>query len=155
MRPPHDRPSAALRSTFIAARLLEALGRMQEAETLFDEVVTGDLREGLHKDALLDLVYIFGFHVRLGAPERAAEVSVRTLHEIDRHDSVVHEQLRSSLRSSSRPRRRSLDERMLQQVDEYLRSHWNIPRLRTGLAPEGRVPASSSSRSAHGRQTTR
>jgi tetratricopeptide (TPR) repeat protein len=95
VRPLHDRPSAALRSTFIAARLLEALGHMREAETLFDEVVTGDLEQGFYKDAVLDLLYVFGFHVRLGSPERAAEASLRTLGEMDRHDSVVHEQLRS------------------------------------------------------------
>jgi tetratricopeptide (TPR) repeat protein len=95
MRPPQVRPSDALRSTFMAARLLEALGHMQEAEALFDEVVTGDLEQGFYKDALLDLLYVFGFHCRLGFPDRGAEASLRTLGEMDRHGSVVHEQLRT------------------------------------------------------------
>jgi tetratricopeptide (TPR) repeat protein len=95
MRPLQDRPSAALRSTFMAARLLEALGHMQEAEALFDEVVTGDLEQGFYKDALLDLLYVFGFHCRLGLPDRGAEASLRTLGEMDRRGSVVHEQLRA------------------------------------------------------------
>lgn len=128
VRPPHARPSAALRSTFIAARILEALGHMQEAEALFDEVVTGDLEQGFYKDALLDLLYIFGFHVRLGSPERAAEVSLRTLGEMDRHDSVVHEQLRSVFaRLTEAARGESLDERMLAEARDYLQAHWKHP----------------------------
>jgi|GEM_PF-1158625 len=145
VRPPHDRPSAALRSTFIAARLLEALGHMQEAETLFDEVVNGDLEQGFYKDGLLDLLYVFGFHVRLGSPERAAEVSLRTLGEMDRHDSVVHEQLRSVFaRLTEAAEGQSLDERMLAQARDYLRSHWKHPApSEPAFAPEGRAPSSS------------
>jgi len=39
------RPNAKLRSTFTAARLLEALGRAQEAERLFEEVIAGGLEQ--------------------------------------------------------------------------------------------------------------
>ncbi|HEX7186100.1 MAG TPA: hypothetical protein VF756_30015 [Thermoanaerobaculia bacterium] len=146
LRPLHDRPSAALRSTFIAARLLEALGHLREAEVLFDEVVTGDLEQGFYKDALLDLLYVFGFHVRLGSPERAAEASLRTLGEMDRHDSAVHEQLRSVFaRLTEAAQGQSLDERMLRQARDYIRSHWKHPApSEPAFTPdEGRAPASS------------
>jgi tetratricopeptide (TPR) repeat protein len=146
LRPLHDRPSAALRSTFIAARILEALGRMREAEALFDEVVSGDLEQGLYKDALLDLLYVFGFHVRLGSPERAAEASLRTLGEMDRHDSAVHEQLRSVFaRLAEAAEGQSLDEQMLAEARDYLRAHWKYPAPREpAFAPhEGRSPAPS------------
>lgn len=128
LRPLHYRPSAKLRSTFTAARLLEALGHMQEAEVLFDEVVTGDLEKGLYKDALLDLLYVFGFHVRLGAPERAADISLRTLGELESHDSAAHEQLRSVwAKLIAAARGQALDERMLRQARDYLRAHWKHP----------------------------
>jgi tetratricopeptide (TPR) repeat protein len=128
MRPLQQRPNAAVRSVFTAARLLEALGHEREAETLFDEALSGDLEVGLHKDALLDLLYIFGFHVRRGQPERAVEFSLRTLAEIERHDTVLHEQLRSVwTRLIEAARAESLDERMLLAAGEYLRAHWKYP----------------------------
>lgn len=147
LRPLQDRPSTALRSTFIAARILEALGHLREAEALFDEVVNGDIEQGLYKDALLDLLYVFGFHVRLGSPERAAEASLRTLGEMDREDSMVHEQLRSVFaRLTEAAQGQSLDERMLRDARDYLRSHWKYPAPREpALTPhEDRAPASSS-----------
>jgi tetratricopeptide (TPR) repeat protein len=151
VRPLHDRPSAALRSTFIAARLLEALGHMREAEALFDEAVTGDLEQGFYKDALLDLLYVFGFHVRLGSPERAAEASVRTLGEMDRHDgSVMHEQLRGVFGGLTEAAQgQSLDERMIAQARDYLRAHWRYPAVSApAFALEGRRPPSPSGKGA-------
>lgn len=128
LRPLHYRPSAMLRSTFTTARLLEVLGHMREAEVLFDEVVTGDLEKGFYKDALLDLLYVFGFHVRLGAPERAADISLRTLGELESHDSAAHEQLRSVwAKLIEAARAQSLDERMLAQARDYLRVYWKHP----------------------------
>jgi tetratricopeptide (TPR) repeat protein len=128
LRPLQRRPNARLRSAFTAARLLECLGRMQEAEVLFDEVVAGDLEQGLYKDALLDLLYVFGFHVRLGSPERAADLSRRTLREIERQDYVVHEQLQSVWEKLIEVARGcSLDDRVLAQARRYLGSHWKHP----------------------------
>jgi tetratricopeptide (TPR) repeat protein len=95
LRPLHHRPGANLKSAFTAGRLLEALGKMREAEILFEEAVGGALRRGLYKDALLDLLYVFGFHVRHGKTERAAEVSLDALGEMERESAAVHEQLRA------------------------------------------------------------
>jgi len=79
LRPLQQRSDARHRSTFTAARLLEAFGRMKEAEILFEGALFSELHDGLHKEALLDLVYIVGFHNRCGAPERAEEIARHTL----------------------------------------------------------------------------
>jgi tetratricopeptide (TPR) repeat protein len=128
LRPLHQWPSAKLRSTFTSARLLEAHGRAQEAEALFEEAVTGDMEQGFYKDALLDLLYAFGFHVRLGSPERAADLSLRTLGEMERESSVVHEQLRlvwTQLIDAARSE--ALDDRMLAEAHAYLQAYWKHP----------------------------
>ncbi len=93
----HVRPNADLRSNFIAARLLEGIGYTQHAEVLFDAVVSDALDRGLIKDAVLDLFYIFGFHVRLGSIDHAAGLGQRVLDELDRRGVPVHEQLRLTL----------------------------------------------------------
>jgi tetratricopeptide (TPR) repeat protein len=145
LRPLHHRPSAKLRSTFVAGRLLDALGRVREAEALFDEVVTGDLERGLYKDALLDLLYVFGFHVRHGTPERAADLSLRTLGEMERENAAVHEQLRSVwAQLIAAARGQTLDERLLRQARDYLRVHWKYPAPTEPLfAQEERAPSAS------------
>jgi tetratricopeptide (TPR) repeat protein len=126
LRPLHDRPSAALRSTFIAARLLESLGHLQEAEALFDAVVADELDQGHFKDAVLDLVYIFGFHLRLGSSDRAADFGLRALRELDRRDAPANEQCRSVLAQLIEAARgQCLDEGRLRSAREYLRIEWN------------------------------
>jgi tetratricopeptide (TPR) repeat protein len=122
----NDRPSAALRSTFFAARLLEALGQVQEAEALFDAVVADELDRGHFKDAALDLVYTLGFHLRLGSPDRAADLGLRALGELDRSESPANEQCRSVLaKLIDAARGQCLDEGMLRSAREYLRAQWN------------------------------
>jgi tetratricopeptide (TPR) repeat protein len=128
MRPLQQRPNGSIRSTFTAARLLELLGYQQEAEILFIEALTGDLEAGLHRDALLDLLYIFGSHARRGDPERAAELSLRTLREIERQNTVLHDQLRSVwTKLINAARTEALDENMLLAAGEYFRAHWKYP----------------------------
>ncbi len=128
LRPLHPRPSANLRSAFTAGRLLEALGRVREAEALFEEAVAGDLERGLYKDALLDLLYVFGFHVRQGSSERAAEVSLAALGEMEREGSAVHQQLRSVWTQLIEAAREGfLDEGMLAEAHAYLLVHWRHP----------------------------
>ena len=145
LRPLHHRPSAKLRSTFVAGRILEALGRVREAGALFDEVVTGDLERGLYKDALLDLLYVFGFRVRHGTPEQAADLSLRTLGEMERENAAVHEQLRSVwMQLIEAARGQALNERMLRQARDYLRAHWKYPAPTEPLfVQEERTPAAS------------
>ena len=144
LRPLHYRSNTKLRSTFTSARVLEALGSMPEAGTLFEEVVEGDLERGFYKDTFLDLLYVFGFHVRHGLPERAADMCQRTFAEIDRHDSVVHEQLRTVWEKLiEAARAQSLDEGMLAQARDYFRTHWKYPASTEPVfAAQGRTPDS-------------
>jgi tetratricopeptide (TPR) repeat protein len=126
LRPPNDGPRAGLRASFLAARLLESLGHAEEAEALFDAVVVDELDQGRFNDAVLDLVYIFGFHLRRGSPERAADLGVRAIAELDRHGAGVNEECRSVLvQLIDSAQGRSLDEGMLRAAREYLRVEWN------------------------------
>jgi tetratricopeptide (TPR) repeat protein len=144
LRPLHDRPSAALRSTFLAARLLESLGHAEEAETLFESVVAEELDREHFKDAVLDLVYIFGFYLRLGSPGRAADLGLRALRELESHDAPANEECRSLLaRLIDAAREQALDEGMLRSARKYLRVEWNraLPAEPKPAGGRERVPA--------------
>jgi tetratricopeptide (TPR) repeat protein len=142
MRPLQQRPDGGVRSVFTAARLLEALGRMSEAETLFGEALAGDLEQGYEKHILLDLLYVFAFHVRRGRPERAAELCLETLAELERQDTLLHEQLRAVfLRLIEAAREEVLSEKMIEEVTEYLRAHWRYPAPAAPVLTSGKPTA--------------
>ncbi len=144
LRPLHDRPSAALRSAFLAARLLEALGHAEAAEALFESVVAEELDREHFKDAVLDLVYIFGFHLRFGSRDRAADLGQRALRELESHGAPTNEECRSLLaRLIDAAREESLGEGMLRAAREYLRVEWTRARpAEPNVASGGeRVPA--------------
>ena len=142
MRPLQQRPDAGVRSIFTAARLLEALGRTSEAETLFGEALAGDLEQAYDKHTLLDLLYVFAFHVRCGRPERAAKLCLETLAEIERHDTALHEQLRAVfLRLIAAAREKVLSERTIEEVTDYLRAHWRYPAPAAPVLTCGDPPA--------------
>jgi tetratricopeptide (TPR) repeat protein len=128
LRPLQQRPDSGVRAVFTAARLLEALGRMSEAEILFDEALAGDLEQGYDKHILLDLLYVFAFHVRSGRPERAAKLCLETLSQIERQDTVLHAQLRAAfVQLIKAAREDGLSEQMVEEATEYLRAHWRYP----------------------------
>ncbi len=140
--------NGGVRSIFTAARLLEILGRPSEAEILFGEALAGDLEQGFDKHILLDLLYIFAFHVRSGRPERGAELCLETLAEIERQDTVLHGQLRAVfLRLIELARGEGLGDRIVEEVAEYLRAHWRYPApaapefIATSAAPQSRGSA--------------
>src|SRR6202521_2153191 len=144
LRPLHDWPTAALRSTFLAARLLESLGHAEAAEALFESVVAEELDREHFKDAVLDLVYIFGFHLRLGSPDLAADLGLRALRELESHDAPTNEECRSLLaRLIDAARGQSLDGGMLRAAREYLRVEWNraLPAKPNPASGGERVPA--------------
>ncbi|HSS47562.1 MAG TPA: hypothetical protein VLX28_01325 [Thermoanaerobaculia bacterium] len=127
LRDAQARPDAKLRSTFTAARLLEALGHPQEAELLFEEVIAGDLDLENYHAAILDFLYLFGFHIRAGSPEKAAEVSRRALVQLELLE-LGHDQLRAAwtqLRDAAE--RQTLTSQSLALARSYLRVYWKHP----------------------------
>src|SRR5262249_1708432 len=94
LRSGHARPDAERRSNFTAARLLEALGRLNQAEELFGAVIADGFERESYRAAFLDLLYLFGLHIRQGAIEKAVQVCRAALTQLDLLD-LGHEQLRS------------------------------------------------------------
>jgi tetratricopeptide (TPR) repeat protein len=121
------RPDAQQRSTFTAARLLEALGRAQEAERLFEEVIAGDFHSENYHTAFLDFLYLFGFHIRAGSAEKAVKVSRRALAQLDLLQ-LGHDQLRAAwtqLRDAAG--QQALTRQSLAMARTYLQVHWKHP----------------------------
>jgi tetratricopeptide (TPR) repeat protein len=121
------RPNAKLTNTFTAARLLEALGRAKEAERLFEEIIAGCLEREWYKDAFLNFLYLFGFHIRAGAAEKAVDVCRRALAQLDLLE-LGHDQLRvvwTQLKEAAE--RQALTRQSLAMARAYLRVHWKHP----------------------------
>ncbi len=127
-------PFIQLRRRFNAARILEHLGRPQRAEILFQEVIAGDLEHGLVKDFFLDLVYLFGFHLRKGQTAEAIAVCRRAGQELSLLDD--EEGSGESAREQMRMVWRSLEEEVKKgNVDlgattvlrNYIKAHWRTP----------------------------
>jgi tetratricopeptide (TPR) repeat protein len=127
-------PFIQLRSRFTSARILEHLGRLQRAESLFQEVIAGDLEHGLMKDFFLDLVYLFGFHLRRGQSSAAIAVCRRASQEL----SLLDDEAGSgeSARDQMRMVWRGLEEEVKKgNVDlgatavlrNYIMAHWRTP----------------------------
>jgi tetratricopeptide (TPR) repeat protein len=94
LRTGSPRPDAVRRSDFTAARLLEALGHFKEAERLFDGVIADAFEHEAYREAFLDLLYLFGLHIRRGETGRAAGLCRFAVSQLERLE-VGHEQLRT------------------------------------------------------------
>jgi tetratricopeptide (TPR) repeat protein len=116
-----------IRGKFTGARLLNALGYSPQAERLFDEVVDRDIEHELYKDAFLDLLYLYGHHVKAGNLEKAARVCQRALTDPSLAEAS-HDQLRdlwSNLLEAARHQAVSPDR--LKDLRQYLNTHWKHP----------------------------
>ena len=127
-------PYIQLRRRYTAARILEHLGRTKRAEILLQDVVAGDLEHGLVKDFFLDLVYLFGFHLRRGQSADAIEVCRRARRELS---------LLGDEEGSSEPARdqmqmvwSKLEEEVKKEniglgattvLRNYIKTHWRFP----------------------------
>jgi len=127
-------PYMQLRGRFAAARLLEHLGRSQQAIGLFDEVIAGDLEHGFMKDFFLDLVYLFGFHLRRGNSSDAIAVCRRAGHELslleDEEGSgeSAREQMQSVWRSlEGEVKKGTVDLGATIVLRNYIKAHWRTP----------------------------
>jgi tetratricopeptide (TPR) repeat protein len=116
-----------VRGMFTCARLLDALGYRPQAEQVFDEVVGRDIEHELYKDAFLDLLYLYGHHVKAGNLEKATRVCQRALTDPSLAEAS-HDQLRdlwSNLLEAARHQAVSPDR--LKDLRQYLNTHWKHP----------------------------
>lgn len=127
-------PFIQLRRRFNAARLLEHLGQPRRAETLFQEVVAGDLEHGLVKDFFLDLVYLFGFYLRRGQTAEAIAVCRRASQELSLLDNeegsaeIARDQMRTVWRNlEGEVKRGGVDLGATSVLRNYIKAHWRTP----------------------------
>jgi tetratricopeptide (TPR) repeat protein len=116
-----------VRGKFTCARLLDALGLRPQAERLFDEVVDRDIEHELYKDAFLDLLYLYGHHVKSGDLEKAARVCRRALTDAAL-SQVAHEQLQTLwTQLLEAAQRQAISQDLLRDLRQYLSLHWKHP----------------------------
>jgi tetratricopeptide (TPR) repeat protein len=127
LRGGHARADAGLKSNFTAARLLEALGYIGEAEKLFNSVIAEAFDREAYREAFLDILYVFGFHVRSGATEKAVALCRFAIDRLDFFD-LGHEQLRTVWRElMDAAGRRAITLQSLAEVRGFLAMHWKKP----------------------------
>jgi tetratricopeptide (TPR) repeat protein len=116
-----------IRGMFTSARLLDAFEHKPQAERLFDEVVDSDIEHELYKDAFLDLLYLYGRHVKSGEAEKAMRVCRRALTDASL-SAVAHDELRdvwTELLEAAQ--NQAIGEDELKDVRQYLNVHWKHP----------------------------
>jgi tetratricopeptide (TPR) repeat protein len=133
----HDQfhePFVQLRRQFNAARILEHLGRFQRAESLFQEVIAGDLEHGLLRDCFLDLAYLFGFYLRRNQPQEAIAVCRRAAQELsllddeDRSGRAARDQMQEVWRGlEEEVRRGGVQLGAPDVLRRYIKAHWKFP----------------------------
>lgn len=123
----NPRARMRIRGRFIGAKLLDAIGFRQQAERLFDEVVNGDVEHELYKDAFLDLLYLYEFHMQAGDLEKAARVCRRALTD-SALSAVAHEQLQALwTQLLDAAQRQAISQDLLRDLRRYLSVHWKHP----------------------------
>ncbi len=127
-------PYIQVRRRFTAARILEQLGRMKKAETLFQAVIADELEHGLVKDFFLDLVYLFGFYLRSGrtvdaiAVCRHASDELPLLEDEEGSSEPAREQMRMVWRRlEEEVRKGNVDLGATKVLRNYVRTHWRFP----------------------------
>jgi len=127
-------PFIQLRRRYTEARIMESLGRPQKAETLFQEVIAGDLEHGLEKDFYLDLVYLLGFYLRRGQSSEAIAVCRRAVQELSLMEDEeglgqpAREQMRAVWCSlEEEVRRGTVDLGAPAVLRNYIKAHWRTP----------------------------
>jgi tetratricopeptide (TPR) repeat protein len=129
-------PFIQLRRRFNAGRILEHLGRPRKAESLFQEVIAGDLEHGLVKNFFMDLVYLFGFYLRRGQSSDAIAVCRRASQELSLLDDeegsgeTAREQMRTVWHSlEEEVRKGTLDLGATTVLKTYIKAHWRTPAI--------------------------
>jgi tetratricopeptide (TPR) repeat protein len=127
-------PFIQLRRRFNAGRILEHLGRPRKAESLFQEVIAGDLEHGLVKNFFMDLVYLFGFYLRRGQSSDAIAVCRRAGQELSLLDDeegsgeTARDQMRMVWHSlEEEVRKGTIDLGATTVLRNYIKVHWRTP----------------------------
>lgn len=131
-----------VRARWIGARLLDALGYKQQAGRLFDEVVESDIEHELYKDAFLDLLYLYGRHVKEGDLDKAAYVCRRALTD-SALAAIAHEQMRdlwTELLEAAQ--RQAISQELLKDLRQYVNVHWKHPAATPPVVPTAARPQS-------------
>jgi len=116
-----------IRGRFTCAQLLNAFGSKQQAERLFNEVVESDIEHELYKDAFLDLLYLYGHHMKSGDLEKAARVCQRALTD-PALSGVAHEQLHTLwAQLLEAAQSHAISQELLRDLRQYLNVHWKHP----------------------------
>lgn len=116
-----------IRGRFTGAKLLDALGYKQPAERLYDEVVDREIEHELYKEAFLDLLYLYGRHVKAGEIEKAARVCRRALTDASL-SAVAHDQMRTVWeRLLAATGHHAIGQEVLSDLRRYLNVHWKHP----------------------------
>ena len=98
---------------------------------MFQDVVAADLELSLYKDAFLDLLYVFGMHLREGELQKARAICERALTQPELAE-FSHEQMRAVwtlLRDNVQRLVVATD--LLGEVRKYLAVHWRRPASET------------------------
>jgi len=123
----HETGRMRIRRDFVGARLLHAFGYRKEAERAFRDVVTADLELSLYKDAFLDLLYVFGMHVREGELQKAEAICEHALTQPELAE-FSHEQMRTVwMLLLENVQRLAVATDLLGEVRTYLAAHWRRP----------------------------
>lgn len=120
-------PRMQIRGRFTGAKVLDALGYKQPAERLYEEVVDREIEQELYKEAFLDLLYLYGRHMKAGEIEKAARVCRRALTD-PLLSAVAHDQMREVWeRLLNATGRQAVGHEVLSRVRQYLGAHWKRP----------------------------
>ncbi len=113
---------------------MEHLGRPQRAESLFQEVIAGDLEHGLVKNFFLDLVYLLGFYLRRGQSAEAIAVCRRASQELSLLDDeegsgeLARDQMRMVWRRlEEEVKRGNIELGATAVLRNYIKAHWRFP----------------------------
>jgi tetratricopeptide (TPR) repeat protein len=120
-------PFFQLRRRFAAGRLLEGLGRFEEADALFREVIAVDLEQRSVKALYLDYNYVFGSYVRRGDFEAAGKICGEALSQLPYLDldASSENQMRELWEGlSARAKERAVGEKLVLRSRRFIRSQW-------------------------------
>jgi tetratricopeptide (TPR) repeat protein len=116
-----------IRGRVTCARLLDGLGYRQQAERLFHEVIDRDIEHEHYKDAFLDLLALYGHHVKSGDFEKAGRVCQRALTD-PTLSTLAHEQLRTVWEQLLQAtQRQAIGQDLLRELRQYFTAHWKNP----------------------------